>query len=167
MINVFFYNILYYFGSLLISFIVGSYIVYLILNLTFFYHLIKISIVLYNSRCFHNFINKYGDYYLDLHMISGDEMKSVKVLTCNNGGQTIDILEYVNTSREKGAIIKSKLKNATLSPMYIDYNNWKKIENGIKLPYDMRYHISKFIADKKCDCEKIESSDDKKYFDIV
>lgn len=161
------YNILYYFGSAVFSFIVCSYILYLILNLTFFYHLIKISYILYSIQCLQNFINKYGDYYLDLHMVSGIEMKSVKVSNTDNEHHMIGILEYLNSSGEKCSILKTKLKNVTLSPMYIDYNNWKKIENGIKLPDDMKYYISKFIADKKCNCEKIESSDDKKYFTNV
>jgi hypothetical protein len=101
-------------------------------------------------------------------MVCGDKMECVKILENDNiEHQIIGILEYLQISGKKGAILKSKLKNITLSPMYVDYNNWKKVEKDIKLPDDMKWYISKFIADKKCNCEKIERSDDKKYFDSV
>lgn len=167
MIELMTYNILYYVGTMIIIFIILTYILYLIINFTFFYQIIKLSSFLYNEQCLQNFINNYGDYYLDIHMTSGDEIKSVKVLHDNIEHQIIGILEYLQISGKKGSILKGKLKNITLSPMYVDYNNWKKVEKDIKLPDDMKWYISKFIADKKCNCEKIERSDDKKYFDSV
>ena len=167
MIEVMTYNILYYVGTMIICFMILSYILYLIINFTFFYQIIKLSYILYNEQCLRNFINKYDDYYLDLHMVSGDNLESVKILGSDIERQIIGILEFLKISGERGAILKGKLKNITLSPMYIDYNNWKKVEKDIKLPYDMKYYISTFIADKKCNCEKIESSDDKKYFSNV
>jgi hypothetical protein len=101
-------------------------------------------------------------------MVCGDKMECVKILENDNiEHQIIGILEFLQISGDRGAILKGKLKNITLSPMYVDYNNWKKVEKQIKLPYDMKWYISKFIADKKCNCEKIESSDDKKYFNNV
>lgn len=167
MIEIMTYNILYYVGTMILCFIVLSYILYLIINFTFFYQLIKLSYILYNEQCLRNFINKYNDYYLDLHMVSGDKLECVKILESDIERQIIGILEFLKISGERGAILKGKLKNITLSKMYIDYNNWKKIEKQIKLPYEMKHYISSFIADKKCNCEKIESSDDKKYFSNV
>lgn len=167
MIELMTYNILYYFGTAFIIFIILSFLLYLILNFTFFYQIIKISCFLYNEQCLQNFINKYSDYYLDIHMISGDEIKSVKVLHDNTEHQIIGILEYFQISGERGYIIKDNLKNITLSSMYLDYNNWKNVEKDIKLPDDLKYCISNFISDKKGNCEKIESSDDKKYFSNV
>jgi len=168
MIELMTYNILYYVGTMIIIFIILAYLLYLIINFTFFYQIIKLSYFLYNEQCLRNFINKYNEYYLDVHMVCGDKMECVKILENDNiEHQIIGILEYLQISGKKGAILKSKLKNITLSPMYVDYNNWKKVEKDIKLPDDMKWYISKFIADKKCNCEKIERSDDKKYFDSV
>lgn len=155
--------------GILLFIIVLSVIIYLVgvvIQFIFYYNLLKLSCILCNERCLQNFLQKYSDYYLDVNMISGDEIKGVKI---NNDyeQQLMGVLEYSTCSGEKGALLKGKLRNIQLSDMYIDYNNWKKIEKRTRLPLDMTRYISKFIADKSCNCDKIERSDDIKYFNNV
>jgi hypothetical protein len=159
-------SILYVVLLLIVVLSIIFYLIGLTINFLFYYNLLKLSCILYNERCIQNFLKKYSDYYLDVNMISGDEIKHVKV---NNSyeEQLMGIIEYSRCSGEKGALLTGRLRNIQLSDMYIDYNNWKKVEKHIRLPFDMTRYISKFIADKSCNCDKIERSDDIKYFNNI
>jgi hypothetical protein len=159
-------NILFFVFLIVIVLTILFYLAGLILQFLFHYKLLKLSFILYNEKCLQNFLQKYSDYYLVMNMISGDKIKDVKI-TNSYENQLEGIIEYSKCSGERGALLRGKIKNIELSDMYIDYNNWKKIEKKLRLPVDMERYISKFIADKECNCDKIESSDDIKYFDNV
>jgi hypothetical protein len=161
------HNIIYYVFFSIISVICVFYLTGLIINFIIYYNLIKLSCIIYADRCVRNFIHKYKNYYLDITMISGDVIKMVKLLDTNYEGNTTGILEYIDSTGDKGAILRGKLRNLQISDIHIDNNNWKQIQNKLRLPYDMIWYISKFVANNDYICDKLERSDDIKYYNSV
>uniref|UniRef100_A0A6C0BV46 Uncharacterized protein n=1 Tax=viral metagenome TaxID=1070528 RepID=A0A6C0BV46_9ZZZZ len=151
-----------------LAFLVGLFItVHVIMQITFFYCVLKVSGMLYFDRCLLNFISKYEDYYVDINMLSGEIIKNVKLICDNNLHMRTGILEYKMPNNSVGAILKGKLKNLSLSEMYVDNNNWNIVKDKIRLPTDIIRYISGYICDKNYKHDKIEKSDDKKYFNII
>lgn len=142
-------------------------LIHVIVQMTFFYCILKVSGLLYSDRCLVNFINKYQNYYMDINMMSGEIIRTIKINSDNYLHITTGILEYKMPNNKIGCVLKGKVKNLSLSQMYVDNNNWNMVKNKIKLPTDMIRYISGYVCDTNNYCNKIEKSDDKKYFDNI